>query len=75
MRTLILTLEETSFKTLTLMLLHLFVTWRDARADMWQFFTHLDLIHDAAFAQAFKVVQLLVGLGRGERRILTHIEV
>ena len=75
MRTLILALEESSFKALTLMLLHEFGTWRDARADVRQFFTHLDLIHDTAFAQAFKVVQLLVGLGRGEGRILTHIEV
>ena len=42
---------------------------------MRQFFTHLDLIHDAAFAQAFEVVQLLVGLDCGEGRIMTHIEV
>ena len=75
MRTLILTLEETSFETLTLMLLHMFGAWRDARADMWQFSTHLDLIHNTAFAQAFKVVQLLVGFGRSKGRILTHIEI
>ena len=32
-------------------------------------------MHDATLAETFKIIQLLFGLGRGEGRVLAHVQV